>query len=82
MWFGNKTRNYSRRLKVDADKCVGCSKCVQICPTKNIEMKDGKANGNDRCTMCYRCINQCPKQAITLLGKIVIEQTLIDKYLR
>lgn len=45
-------------------------------------MKDGKAIGKDKCTMCYRCINQCPKQAITLLGKKVIEQTSIEKYLK
>lgn len=82
LWFGHKTRNYSNKLKVDTDKCVGCSKCVKICPTKNIEMKDGKAKGNAKCTMCYRCINQCPKQAITLLGKKVIEQTSVDKYLK
>lgn len=82
LWFGHKTGNYSSQLKVDADKCVGCYKCVKICPTKNIEIKDGKAKGNAKCTMCYRCINQCPKQAITLLGKKVIEQTSVEKYLR
>ena len=82
LWFGYKTRNYSNQLKVDKDKCVGCSKCVKICPTKNIQIKDGKAKANAKCTMCYRCINQCPKQAITLLGKKVIEQTSIEKYLK
>lgn len=81
LWFGHRTRKYSDKLKVDADKCVGCSKCVKICPTKNIVMEDGKAIGKDKCTACYRCVNSCPKQAITLLGKSVIEQTSIEKYL-
>lgn len=31
--------------------------------------------------MCYRCVNICPKQAITLLGKRVVEQGMIEKYL-
>ena len=81
LWFGYRTRKYSDRLKIDADKCIGCSKCVKICPTDNIFMKDDKAVGKDRCTVCYRCVNACPKQAITLLGKTVIEQTSIEKYL-
>lgn len=81
LWFGHRTRRYSDKLKVDADKCIGCSKCVKICPTENIIMTDKKAVGKDKCTVCYRCVNACPKQAITLLGKTVIEQTSIEKYL-
>lgn len=81
LWFGYRTGKYSDRLKVDADKCIGCSKCVRICPTENIFMADNKAVGKDKCTVCYRCVNACPKQAITLLGKTVIEQTSIEKYL-
>ncbi len=81
LWFGYKTGKYSDKLKVDAEKCIGCSKCVKICPMENIIMKDNKARGTDKCTVCYRCVNACPKQAITLLGKKVIEQTSIEKYL-
>ncbi len=81
LWFGYRTRKYSDKLKVDAGKCIGCSKCVKICPTENIMMKDNKAMGRDKCTVCYRCVNACPKQAITLLGKSVVEQTSIEKYL-
>ena len=81
LWFGYRTGKYSDKLKIDADKCVGCSKCVRICPTENTIMADNKAVGKDKCTVCYRCVNACPKQAITLLGKTVIEQTFIEKYL-
>ncbi|MBQ3037268.1 MAG: EFR1 family ferrodoxin [Lachnospiraceae bacterium] len=81
LWFGYRTEKYSDKLKIDADKCIGCSKCVKICPTENISMKDSKAIGKDKCTMCYRCVNACPKQAITLLGKTVIAQTSVEKYL-
>ncbi len=81
LWFGYRTRQYSNQLKIDADKCVGCAKCVKICPTKNIMMEDNKAKGKDTCTVCYRCVNLCPKQAITLLGRTVMEQTSIEKYL-
>lgn len=39
------------------------------------------AKAGNQCTMCYRCINICPKQAVTLLGKSVVEQGTIEKYL-
>lgn len=48
---------------------------------KNISIKYGKAVAKSSCTMCYRCISNCPNQAITLIGKQVIEQCRIEKYL-
>lgn len=81
LWFGYRTQKYSDKLKVDVDRCIGCSKCVKICPTENIVMAENKAHGKDKCTVCYRCVNACPKQAITILGKTVIEQTTVEKYL-
>ncbi len=79
-YFGHKTGRYSSKLRVDNDKCIGCGKCEKLCPMKNISIKEDKAVSGDQCTMCYRCINQCPKQALTLLGKRVVEQCGIEKY--
>ncbi|MBQ4186080.1 MAG: 4Fe-4S binding protein, partial [Clostridiales bacterium] len=49
---------------------------------ENIHIKGKLAVPEGKCTMCYRCINRCPKQAITLLGKEIVEQTTIEKYLK
>lgn len=81
LYFGHKTKNYSDKLRVDEDKCIGCGKCERLCPMNNIKIVDKKVVQNNRCTMCYRCINNCPKQAMTLLGKKVVEQSAIEKYL-
>lgn len=74
LWFGHKTEKYFEGLKIAPQKCIGCAQCAKYCPTKNIHIHEGKAVSADRCTLCYRCVNLCPKQAITLLGKKVIEQ--------
>ena len=81
LYFRRMTKDYSSKLKIDTEKCIGCGKCERLCPMKNIRMTDGKAVSEDKCTMCYRCINNCPRQAITLLGKRVVEQARIEKYL-
>lgn len=81
LYFGYKTKNYSDKLRVDKEKCIGCGRCEKLCPMNNIEIIDKKMVQNNRCTMCYRCINNCQKQAITLLGKAVVEQSVIEKYL-
>lgn len=82
VYFGHKTKNYSDRLRVEEDKCIGCGKCEKLCPMNNIKIVGKKAVQNNRCTMCYRCINNCPKHAMTLLGKKVVEQSVIEKYIR
>lgn len=81
LWFGFKTRNYSESPSFDSGKCVGCGICAESCPMKNIRVENGKAAGGNRCTMCYRCFSKCPKQAITIIGKKVIEQYRAEKYL-
>ncbi len=81
LYFGHKTKEYSSKLKIDKEKCIGCGKCERLCPMKNITISEHKAVSGSRCTMCYRCINKCPGQAITLLGKGVVEQSEIEKYL-
>jgi len=80
LWFYGKTLHYSDKLKIAANMCAGCGKCVAICPMKNLILVDQKASAGGKCTMCYRCINSCPSKAITLLGKEVVVQCGIDKY--
>lgn len=81
LYFYSKTKRYSNKVKVNKQKCVGCGQCVNLCPMRNLRIEQNMAVAEDRCTMCYRCINTCPKQAITLIGKSVVEQGTIEKYL-
>lgn len=81
LYFRNKTKNYTDKLKIDGKKCIGCGKCSRLCPMKNIEIEDNKSISHSKCTMCYRCISNCPVQAITLIGDTVFEQSVIEKYI-
>ena len=80
LWFYGKTLKYTDKLKI-SDACIGCGLCVSECPMDNlVQQPTGKPKPQGNCTMCYRCISHCPAQAITLLGKQVVEQTTFDKF--
>ena len=55
------------RIKVDADVCVGCGKCKQVCPM-NVDMLDPsrKRENGTECILCMSCVEACPKKAVKL----------------
>ncbi len=81
IWFYHKIKEYSNKIKIDQEKCIGCGICVNLCPMKNLSMDQKVAVQNNQCTLCYRCVSNCPRQAITLLGNKIYEQCKIEKYI-
>ena len=55
-------------VKADAfratDACIGCGKCMELCPLNNIRLENGKPVWGKHCTHCMACICDCPKEAI------------------
>ncbi len=51
-------------VKLDRDRCMGCTNCIKKCPTEAIRVRDGKAQIDDtRCIDCGECIRACPHHA-------------------
>ena len=46
------------------EACIGCGKCVELCPLNNIHLESGKPVWGKDCTHCMACICYCPKEAI------------------
>ena len=61
-WGG---RFNGKRYEVN-DKCIKCQRCVNFCPTHNIQIKDGHFEFGDNCIMCMRCSFFCPTDAIKI----------------
>ena len=59
---------YKKIVKADSftanDTCIGCGKCVQLCPLNNIHLNNGKPEWGSLCTHCMACICYCPREAI------------------
>ncbi|MDL2237783.1 4Fe-4S dicluster domain-containing protein [Christensenellaceae bacterium OttesenSCG-928-K19] len=60
---------YYHSVRLDKDKCTGCTNCIKRCPTEAIRVRKGKARiMNERCIDCGECIRVCPyhaKKAVT-----------------
>ncbi len=56
---------YFHSIRVDPDKCNGRMKCLRMCPTQAIRVRDGKAAIiEEKCIDCGECITVCPHNAI------------------
>ncbi len=51
-------------VKVIADKCKGCKKCMKNCPFEAITMDGKVASIGSACTGCGQCVEVCPFEAI------------------
>lgn len=58
------------RVTVDAEKCIGCGGCANVCTPRAIVVSDPSQDRRlitfylERCTYCARCADVCPEQAI------------------
>ncbi|OGR88040.1 MAG: electron transfer flavoprotein subunit alpha, partial [Elusimicrobia bacterium GWF2_52_66] len=50
-----------------SQKCIGCGKCVPVCPFAAIQMMEKKAVINEACTLCGACVQICPVEAINIV---------------
>lgn len=49
-------------IKLNAQNCQNCFKCIRECPLKAIEFKDGKTRIiEDECVLCGTCMETCPR---------------------
>lgn len=55
-------------VTINQSACIGCGKCVKVCPLKIIEVKDYKALPVKEldCTLCRLCIMNCKERAINI----------------
>lgn len=53
-------------IRINPEKCIGCSKCANVCPGSLIELSERKAYMRypKDCWGCVSCVKECPKGAI------------------
>jgi len=56
-------------IKVDSERCTGCSECVDGCPGDVFELIDecSKPVRADDCHGCHMCEDVCEEDAVTVV---------------
>ncbi len=57
--------HYYHSIRFDEEHCQGRMRCLRVCPTQAIRVRNGKAKMiTERCIDCGECINVCPNGAV------------------
>ncbi len=60
------------KYQIHEDKCIGCEKCAEVCPTLaidfNTEKKKAFVADIDQCLVCHQCLEVCSVGAIEMQG--------------
>jgi NAD-dependent dihydropyrimidine dehydrogenase PreA subunit len=71
-------------LELDAAKCVGCTRCTQVCPHGVLKMEQKRVVIVDRdgCMECGACARNCPTDALTVDAGVGCAMAMIVGALR
>ena len=70
-------------LALDAERCVGCGLCADVCPRGVLSLDNGRAAIIDRdaCMECGACAMNCPAGAITVQSGVGCAAAVINSML-
>jgi len=71
-------------LHLDESICIGCGRCLEVCPHQVFVPKDKKVTFSDRdaCMECGACALNCPVKAITVDAGVGCASGMINEWLR
>ena len=61
--------DFKPQLAYYENKCIGCGKCVQVCPANAHGMNQGHLFEREKCLACGKCADVCLGNALTFYGK-------------
>lgn len=71
-------------LELDQTRCIGCGRCLEVCPHQvfAFEAKLARIGDRDACMECGACAGNCPVRAITVDSGVGCATGLINEWLR
>jgi NAD-dependent dihydropyrimidine dehydrogenase PreA subunit len=68
-------------IQIDADQCIGCAICADVCPTGALLM--GREDllpswRAENCSACADCFRECPTAAVRVARKRMAGTATID----
>lgn len=71
-------------LKLEREKCVGCGRCIEVCPHQVFSFIDRIAavTNFNSCMECGACSKNCPVGAIEVDAGVGCASGLINEWLK
>lgn len=71
-------------LELDQPTCIGCGRCLEVCPHRVFELALKKAAIRDRdaCMECGACALNCPVRAISVDSGVGCASGMINEWLQ
>lgn len=71
-------------LQLTEPLCIGCGRCLEVCPHQVFEVVGKKALLRDRdaCMECGACALNCPVDALTVAAGVGCASGMINEWLR
>lgn len=71
-------------LKLDQAACIGCGRCLEVCPHQVFSLTERKASLQDldACMECGACALNCPVKAIRVESGVGCASGMINEWLR
>lgn len=67
---------------IKPDECTGCGLCARVCKSETLGMVEGRIQINPRsllgCVGCGQCMMVCPTGCLTVEGRGILTQDLIE----
>ena len=69
-------------LSYNAEKCVGCERCTEVCPHGVFDIDERKAyiTDKDLCMECGACVLNCPAKAIEVNAGVGCAAAIIQSW--
>ncbi len=70
-------------LSLDAEHCIGCGRCVEVCPHAVLVLESGRARivDLDACMECGACARNCPVAVLSVDSGVGCASGLLSEWL-
>jgi NAD-dependent dihydropyrimidine dehydrogenase PreA subunit len=71
-------------LELNQAQCIGCGRCLEVCPHQVFRMAENRAELADRdaCMECGACVRNCPVAALQVDAGVGCATGLINEWFR
>lgn len=71
-------------LELNESACIGCGRCLEVCPHQVFTMaaKQARVTDRDACMECGACRRNCPANAISVDAGVGCASGIINEWLR